>query len=732
MPQWVMGPDGAPVYVDETGNPTAETPELDYAADLLPDGGAPVALGGAEGSGEGQPVVDPLLQPVQPTQPSPSPQPTSPNMVPSGEGVTVGQGGFQGPGVYNSVVGTQGKLNKENSRVAQATQSAQDSELQATQVANQRQRESITNEAGTGVADVTSEMEAARSEGFRQEAKLHSMFAAAESTAADLAATRTSEYRARYEAMAQQVAAMNVQPGLNLTKGEGVGLGMALFAQGFLGAQGVPVADVRGMVSNMVDRNVDLQLEKIRRGEKLTEQQRMLWDMARSDAEDEATARQRLRGLMLASAASSLEGEMAKYGSKLATAKGIAASADLWSEFAKNMGDITQKHFKNGMDMMGMNLDKWKAEVAASQGWANVGINKRQIALEEEKFAAGKGPQPIPESDILVDTSSSGDGAPLARFRGGLSDKTKEEVGKRASGTSAFVRRLREYKELAADAGAIYGGDWGKAMANKAFAQRVISFRNGLGEDMITATTGAAAPEAQMQRILSRVPIHHLTRREGGEMLRQTLNDLQAQVIDKVASEVQQFTIPLSEQEKATLPKGTPRDMWAPGETAEAEALRKRDVTPVEDRYTNAVKTVSHPEADITHAFSAGDKANASPAWTDFVKATERLGVPEKAIGEKDQFYVDSAKKYQPKFAQRVEFLVKDANSTDPENAKRAQKALTGILSDPGVGYRANWVQHLLEANPVKKVYIEDDPATPADESDLYRDPASTGIQFLP
>jgi hypothetical protein len=248
--------------------------------------------------------------------------------------------------------------------------------------------------------------------------------------------------------------------------------------------------------------------------------------------------------------------------------------------------------------------------------------------------------------------------------------------------------------------------------------------------------SGAAATDAERQALIARIPINRLLQNDGEDFLRLATADMQTQVSRTVGRELQAFTTELSPQEAATIPPGTPLGTFGAAEVAEGKALRERDATKlVEDRYTNTSKNVRDPNADITNA-----KGEATPAWRDFVRAAKRSGAIEKAIGNVDadsfgstrDYWSKNAENVPPKFATDMEYLVKEANSSDEKDAKRAQKELSGLIDDPALGYRANYLQYLLNNNPPRNIYLQDDPDTTVDESNLLREPVGTGVLDFP
>jgi hypothetical protein len=564
MPQWIDTPAG-PQYVDEYGNPAVPPDavlvpgEVDAAA-AVPDFAPPVP--------SRQMAVDPSVAPaaVQPVAQQPSgaagPLPGTSN----GQSVSASQSAFSLPS-FQAVNSTIGEVRQAQQVAKRDAEAGRQAESQWTAAIGGDQARAATN-LGNAEAD----MQSARGAMYGQQAELQSQMATAEVAAANDAALRTSGYRARFEQQLSQASALRVDPRLNFNRTDSLSAVGLLFTQGFLAAQGVPVFDANGMINKLIDRKVDQDMLAIQQGHKLAEGTRLMWDMARSEAADEAEARGRFRALTMAQAASEMEAVTSQFGSRVATAKGQAAAADIRVQINKDLASITDRYFARYMQQSKLALDEWQTKVSASNAASHLALAKRDMAMKEA--AAGKGPDTL-KPGVIVDTTDSGGGKPVAKFRDWVPDKVKGELGVKAAATSSLVDRMREYQAIAEEAGTVYAGNWGKALANGAFKQRVINFRNGLGEDMIKATTGAVAPEAQMQRILGQIPLDGILSRDGDKFLDLALGDLKSNVIDKVQRELQAFTKPLTAEEAAQAGSGTPLNMWGGAEALEANIDRE-------------------------------------------------------------------------------------------------------------------------------------------------------------
>jgi hypothetical protein len=564
VPNWIQNPDGSVQYVDEYGQPAAPPPVPVQEAvpgelDQLPVDPATQPL--APMPSRNMAVADlPAVAPAQPIPQPAQPGALNPALLQNGTSVSQSVAAFQ-PGRFQQVEGTTTGLRGAQAQAKQRADAGAANESQFTAAIGADQAR-----AAQGLGDAEAMKESARAEQFRQQANLASMFAAAESSAAAIAADKTSGYRARFEQSLAQATAMRIDPRLQFNKTDELSAIGLLFTQGFLQAQGTPVYDAQKMISGLIDRKVDRDMQAIQQGHKLAEGQRMLWDMARAEAGDEAEARQRYRTLTMAQAAADMEATTAQFGSMIATAKGKAAAADIRVAVNKDLADITDRYFKRYMSESGLALDEWKAKVAASQESQRIGLAKREL---DAKLGAGA---PVPTENVVFDVTESGDRVAKWKFIDGLSDAKRGELLDRMSGKATFVSNLRELRAMAEQAGKIPGG-WGQAMTNSAFEKRVRNLANGMAASYVRAMSGAAATDSERKTLSERIPINTILQNDGAEYVRRGLADFQKEVIKETNNTIGQFATDIAPgTPESQLRGGSPN--WASAEETEADILR--------------------------------------------------------------------------------------------------------------------------------------------------------------
>lgn len=593
MPQWIDTPAG-PQYVDDYGNPAAPPqpgtalPGQPALQTALP---GEVATADELAGMQGPPASLPI-SPLPVAEPALVPQAVvpqvQPGQLPVGPGqsrsVSTGESGFQ-TSRFNAAAATTGGLKGQQNAARQNAQrgAAEESTWAAAMGGDQAR-------AAQNVGNAEAELEKARSQEFREQANLASMFAAAESVSADLAAQRTAGFRANFEQQLQQASAMRVDPRLNFNKQDTVSAAGLLFVQGFLQAQGTPVFDAQGMVNRLIDRKVDQDMQAIAQGDKLTEGTKMLWDMARTDAADEADARSKYRMLTMAQAASEMEATTAQFNSKLATAKGQAGAADIRAQVNKDLAEITDRHFKRYLAESGLALDEWKTKVQAGQESKRIGIAERDMALREK--AASGGPSDLGK-DVIFDVNESGERRAKWKFLPGTDDSTKSRLKERMAAKGALISQVRELRGMAAEAGKLNGG-WGQAMTNDAFSKRVKALHTGISANYVKAMSGASYTDKDREVLSSRIPLNTILQRDGDKYVREGLSDFVSEATTTTNSDISQFSTDVTpDMPEYNMRGGSPT--WASGEDAEADAIRSGRGE-VETPTQSALKVLRSPE----------------------------------------------------------------------------------------------------------------------------------------
>lgn len=198
-------------------------------------------------------------------------------------------------------------------------------------------------------------------------------------TAVLTAQAGVQEAKARYVEQMQRVGAMQVDPNRlmqNAGFGGRMGLGLAAFAEGFLGAKGIRISAMQN-IKEAISQDIDAQLTAIQQGKDVTEGFKTLYEMARLESSDQLSLRERLHGFYLESAKHAIAADTLKYEGKLAQAQGQQAIAAIESEQAKSLLQIEQ-HTWDGYQ---------KAINDAQQirlGQARLGLERRSVAAAEE------------------------------------------------------------------------------------------------------------------------------------------------------------------------------------------------------------------------------------------------------------------------------------------------------------------------------------------------------------
>lgn len=567
MPSWIQNPDGSVQYVDDYGNPApppaqeavpGELDQLPADPAAVPVAPMPARNMAAQSFAAPQPVAPSVPAAVAPPQSDPAA--LNPALLKNGTSVSQAVSAFA-PGRFQQVEGTTQGLRGAQAQAKERADAGAANESQFTAALGSDQARAAQNLGGA-----ESELQSARAEQYRQQANLASMFAAAESSAAGIAAEKTSGYRARFEQSLAQASAMRIDPRLQFNKTDELSAIGLLFTQGFLQAQGTPVYDAQKMISGLIDRKVDRDMQAIQQGHKLAEGQRMLWDMARSEANDEAEARGRYRALTMAQAAADMEATTAQFGSMVATAKGRAAAADIRVQVNKDLADITDRYFKRYMSESGLALDEWKAKVSASHESQRIGLAKREL---DAKLGTGAAPS---ADGVVFDVSESGENAAKWTFLPDTPDAKKVEIRDRMAAKAHFLRNIRELRNMAAEAGKVPGG-WGQAMTNSAFEKRVRGLANGVVASYVKSVSGLSYTDKEFERHASRVPINTIFQRDGDRFVREGLSDFQSEIKTETDKLVGQHTvdIPLNDPRRA-IKGGSPT--WAEAEGVEANILR--------------------------------------------------------------------------------------------------------------------------------------------------------------
>lgn len=157
----------------------------------------------------------------------------------------------------------------------------------------------------------------------------------------------SEQYVGAYREQLAAVRAMTVDPTgpiASLSTAQAGGLSLAMFAQGFLAAQGIQI-DVAGQLDRWVDRSIQEQQRRIQQAEKGAQDMLNLWEIARQSSRDDLEARTRYRGMVISSMMAATESKAAQFNSDIAVSRAKEANAKLAIELQTTERQIQDGYF---------------------------------------------------------------------------------------------------------------------------------------------------------------------------------------------------------------------------------------------------------------------------------------------------------------------------------------------------------------------------------------------------
>ena len=314
-------------------------------------------------------------------------------------------------------------------------------------------------------------------------------------------------YVGAYREQIAAVRAMTVDPTgpiASLTTAQAGGLSLAMFAQGFLAAQGIQI-DVSGQLDKWVDRSIQEQQRRITQAEKGAQDILNLWDIARQSSRDDQEARTRYRGMVIAGMAAATEAKAAQFNSNIAMSRAKEATAKLNIELAVTERSIQDGYFNKVHAIKQAEYQRaYQMGSLAQQSKQlseTIRHNKENEDIARNKDKGGSGLVPVKHPGKLVRKDGKVVGAQVEYL---MDPKVATEQTKKVSQQYGefrqSIQKLRELRPPAMDDFI----ELGPAAAASAFSEAYRRYqrnKNMVGEQLINVLTGAAAPEAQMKRI---------------------------------------------------------------------------------------------------------------------------------------------------------------------------------------------------------------------------------------
>lgn len=234
------------------------------------------------------------------------------------------------------------------------------------------------------LGDINTKRQALNEEAARQE-----------KAAADTAKISAAEFTNKYQQQLAAVRALSVNvsgPLAKLSTSEAGGVSLAMFAQGFLAAQGIHI-NVGQQIDNWVQRSIHEQERQIQQGEQAAQDTLNLWHIARQNSADDLEARQRYRGYIVEGLKAQTEYQAARFQSRLATAQSNVTKAHLDTE-----ATLTEVNMAKAHEQRVFEQKKWETTTAFEL--AKVNLERERIEIERGKNAAKNN-----KRQIIIDPS---------------------------------------------------------------------------------------------------------------------------------------------------------------------------------------------------------------------------------------------------------------------------------------------------------------------------------------
>lgn len=291
----------------------------------------------------------------------------------------------------------QGMLGDIDARVAQYDQ--KDAVTTSNDIANYKAKIAGEKAAIGGVQNTYDEHETALNQIEVKRQALFEEAAKQEAQARADSKISAAQFMSTYQQQLAGVRAMSVNiagPLAKLSTSEVGGLTLAMFAQGFLAAQGIHI-DVGQQIDRWVDRSIAEQTRQITQAGEAAQDTLNLWQISRQNSADDLEARQRYRGFIIEGLKSQTEMQAARFQSRLASAQSGVTRAHLDTEAEMVGNQMGKAHEARVFEQK-----KWETQTAFEL--EKVNLEKQKVALEAARVRAMKPPKE-PKHQLIIDPS---------------------------------------------------------------------------------------------------------------------------------------------------------------------------------------------------------------------------------------------------------------------------------------------------------------------------------------
>lgn len=343
------------------------------------------------------------------------------------------------------------------------------------------------------------------------------------------ARAESQQYVQKYE---QQLAAVRqmvvTNPMETLPAWQAGGVSLAMFAQGFLAAQGINI-DVAGQVDRWIDRSIEEQRRQIGQAEKGAEDTLNLWRIAQDTSRNDLEARQRYKGMILAAMQTATQVNAARFGSQLAMTGANVANQKLALEQLTVARSIRDGYEKDALARkQGMRQETHNRVMEMHQAESNA-IARRAAAAKAEKglslIKIQDPSQVMRDKDKKVVSGGLNVAVLDPNAPDGIKSKAYDHVVNAQQLYANAADGIGRLRALSQELSTQFGPDW---MRNKmSAANEIYNAQASLViADIQKAMTGLAAPIPEAERYLTQLRPDSVFQL-GADRLAQKIDNLQ-------------------------------------------------------------------------------------------------------------------------------------------------------------------------------------------------------------
>lgn len=341
---------------------------------------------------------------------------------------------------------------------------------------------------------------------FERQAEFEELFSAVQRKNHEIAKVEREQYIGAYKEQLAGVNALIKQSGNplgGLGAMEGIGLGFAYFAQGFLGAQGIKI-DVAGQVDNWVNRSIQEHQMKIQNARDAAGQTLNLYEIARQTSQDDAEAYDRYRGFVIEGIKTSIQANASRFGSDLAMSKAKEQSAALDMQLAETMERLGNNFFQQRLATRGQFAQEAYNQGQLANQRADLAFRKevhadQKKAAEAKAAAETKARRVYDPANTVVNGQQTG-GRVIGDLRPDAKEADIKAVNEAMSAREKISRGIDELKKLRSQVTSEGGPEMFKQRFGDEAWQRWDNRRGLLVGDITKAMSGLTVNAAEAAR----------------------------------------------------------------------------------------------------------------------------------------------------------------------------------------------------------------------------------------